>query len=132
MLEKLFFYDGNLENISTEDMPECEVIDAKYGVTANLQALRKIINKKSGFMVLTNQVAALNMEWLWSKETHRTKLLLLDEHDQVWKRAERFTKKQIKFNTNIEAFYLRGEFRTEKAYRDLCKKVPRRFIEFKI
>ncbi len=131
MLDTMFFYDGNLEDISPNELSGCEVIDAKEGYTANMKQLEKVLNHDKYKLVLTNQIAMLNMEWLWDRNLHRTKLFLKDPSDGKWKLAERFTKKQVKFNTNIQAFFCNGEFKRDRAFKNPFSK-RRELVKFRL
>lgn len=131
MLERMFFYDGNLEDLIGESA-DFKVIDAKNGYTNNIEEMKKVLRSSVSHLVLTNQVALLNKRWLWDKETHEPKLYLRDKSDGKWKHVSRFTRVDIKYNTGIEVLFRRGEFDVDKAYMEKAKRKRRQTLKLRI
>lgn len=127
MIEMMFFYDGPLSDIATTDMENEDVVDAKDGYTNNMDAIKKIVDDNKVHLVVSNQVKLLDNALLWDHVSHRPRLCLLDKSDGKWKPVGRFTKKDIKYVSNLEKMFLNGEF-NERAYKTVAKKKPRNLI----
>ena len=132
MLDKLFFYDGNLDDLAITAFEGHRVIDAKNGYSANMREINEIVKDYRSYVVLTNQVALLDRLLIWDKDLHCTKLYFRDSSDEKWKQAERFTTRSLRFNNNIEQMYRNGEFDTRKAHKSPAQRKPKRYVQFEI
>lgn len=131
MLEMMFFYDGNLKDITETEMETECLIDAGDGYTNNLRSMFKVITDNKCNKVITNQVELLDNKWLWDTKIHAPKLCLRDSKDGKWKPVGRFTKKDIKNSTNLIKMFTMDEFR-DYAYKAAAERVPRDLLRFRI
>ena len=130
MIESLFYYDGNLEDL-VKEKAEYQVIDAKDGYKNNIERIKKLKRSSVSHLILTNQVALLNNEYVWSTEKHEPVVYLKDPSDGKWKHIRRFTRMDIKHTHNLERLYRSGEFDVDKAYREKAKKKTRELFRFR-
>ena len=127
----MFFHDGNLSEIAETDTEVQVRIDAGDGISNNMKRLNEVLESKMPYIVVTNQVALLNTDWLWDKTKHHPNLCLLDRSDKKWKPVGRFTKKVIRNKTNIESMAVNGEFQ-KTASKEKIQPMTRNVLKFRI
>lgn len=131
MLEGMFYYEGNLEDL-VQEKAEYKLIDARDGYKNNLNAMQKVLRSTVSHLVLTNQVALLNNKFVWNKEKHEPVVYLKDKSDGKWKIIGRFTKLDLKYTHDLEKLYRNGEFDREKAFREKAERKPRDIFKFRM
>lgn len=129
MLEKIFFYDGDLADLGMEDA--AETVDAKYGYSNNMETVAAMERDQKLHQVVTNQIALLDAKRVWNKVTHEPDIYLRDKKDGNWKSICRFTKTNISYSHDIEKMYKTGEFNVDKAYPASVPR-PRGLIKYKV
>lgn len=127
----MFFYDGNLKDISLLEFENTVTIDAGNGYTDNIRKLYDVITASPHYFVLTNQQALLRNEWLWDEQTHEPRLCFKDERDGKWRPVGRFTKADIKFTHNLEKMFIEGGF-SKRSYKRKANRKAREILRFRI
>lgn len=101
---KIYFYDGDLEDISDSPL---EKVDAKYGPSANLRLLQAL-HAADTKEIITNSLVALSHEYGYDHHENHTDIHLWIDELHRFIRIDRLTKKDIRWAHNIEKMYLAG------------------------
>lgn len=105
---KIYFEDGNLK-----ELPKGVnfIIDAKDGVTNNLNDLKNLQKKMPNCVVWTNSILAFSNEYAWDKISKVPEIYLRVEKEFV--RIDQLTNKALRESHNLAKLYIAGHFEKE-------------------
>jgi hypothetical protein len=105
---KIYFEDGEL--VTSDYLPFAyhHVIDAKYGVSANMAQLDTLQECEPNTTVYTNSIFAFSNEYAWNEELKVPEIYIrAGEH---FTRIDKLTTRELREGHNLAKMYVAGEF----------------------
>lgn len=108
----IYFEDGPLTYIGYGPSLDAITIDAKDGVSANLNDADTLLSQQtsnSWTIVYTNSILLLDGKYSWDSN-HMKHFLYLRDANRRWRPIQEFTSRELRLGHNIPHLYLGGEF----------------------
>lgn len=107
---KIYFEDGTLKNLNQLPSLIDYEVDAKNGISANINFLDELNQEKEDITIYTNSIFAFNNRYAWNENLKVPEIYIRAGEHMVFTRIDKLTNRELKESHNLAKMYIGGEF----------------------
>ena len=107
---KIYFEDGALRSLNQISALIDYEMDAKNGVSANINFLDELNQEKEDLSIYTNSIFAFNNRYAWNEELKVPEIYIRAGEYMIFTRIDKLTNRELREGHNLAKMYVSGEF----------------------
>lgn len=110
---KIYFEDGCLMHTSLVPVEIDFTVDARNGVTENIETLDLFVRQRPDAIIYTNSIFAFNNMYAWNEELNVPEVYIRTNGTE-FTRIDKLTHRELRQGHNLAKMYVAGEFGSMK------------------
>lgn len=107
---KIYFEDGTLRNLNQLPSLIDYEVDAKNGISANINFLDELNQEEEDITIYTNSIFAFSNRYAWNENLKVPEIYIRAGEHMVFTRIDKLTTRELREGHNLAKMYVSGEF----------------------
>ena len=107
---KIYFEDGKLRNLNQLPSLIDYEVDAKNGISANINFLDELNQEEEDITIYTNSIFAFSNRYAWNENLKVPEIYIRAGEHMVFTRIDKLTTRELREGHNLAKMYVSGEF----------------------
>ena len=108
---KIYFEDGTLINLNQLPVLIDYEVDAKNGISANINFLDELNQEEEDLTIYTNSIFAFNNRYAWNEKLKVPEIYIRAGEYMAFTRIDKLTNRELREGHNLAKMYVSGEFK---------------------